>query len=136
MPKLFPGDFLYCREYCVGGHAAQGRRHPHGCGGTYVIHCPVRRSARVGRGMTGVRMAVRTALQVASEPGQGEEATDAGRWGKGAAAMLIGHAESCPRGKYVKVMGARFLKVREGGTHMEREKTRMNPVALKLEILV
>ena len=77
-----------------------------------------------------------TALQVTSEPGQGEEATDAGRWGKGAAVMLADHTESRPRGECVKVMGTRFLKVREGGTHMEGEKIRMNPEALKWEILV
>ena len=71
-----------------------------------------------------------------SEPGQGEEATDAGRWGKGAAVTLAGHAESRPKGKYVKVMDARLIKVREGGTHMEGEKTRMNPVSNQRMITV
>lgn len=51
----------------------------------------------MGRGMTGVRTAVMTALQVTSEPGQGEEATDAGRWGKGAAVMLADHTVSSKR---------------------------------------
>ena len=77
-----------------------------------------------------------SALQVTSEPGQGEEATDAGRWGKGAAVTLAGHAESRPKGKYVKVMDARLIKVREGGTHMEGEKTRMNPVSNQRMITV